>query len=348
MPLFAAKELACVETISALAYCNPFRAERIAMERAALRSEFDEQNADWNVRVGGEAQHPNVAAILGRCHDLLESCRTKLQAGAAVRPTEIDGYEDLLLFVIYHHHRDELDKMLATGRPSATTVYQAMLRELRHYAPLWPRLAQLEGELPHLFAGFVQIRRAFYNIYEFIVGVSQSAVALRAAVWESIFTHDMRRYRQVMFQHLGDYATLVIGPSGTGQELVARAIGLSRYVPFDPKSAEATVASEDAFFPVSLAAMSPTLVESELFGHVRGAFTGAVVERKGWFETCPDTGAVFLDEIGELEPSIQVKLLRTLQSREFSRLGESRVRRFHGKIIAASKAERGQEEAEEV
>ena len=78
------------------------------------------------------------------------------------------------------------------------------------------------------------------------------------------------------------------------------------------------------------------MIESELFGHRRGAFTGAVEDRSGWLETCGPHGAVFLDEIGELDAAIQVKLLRVLQSRTFQRIGETKPRRFEGKVIAAT------------
>jgi transcriptional regulator with GAF, ATPase, and Fis domain len=110
---------------------------------------------------------------------------------------------------------------------------------------------------------------------------------------------------------------------------------LSRYIPFDPERRTFPGFSE-SFFPISLSAMSPTLIESELFGHKRGSFTGAVSDRAGWLDVCPPHGTVFLDEIGELDPAIQVKLLRVLQSRTFSRLGETETRRFEGKIVAAT------------
>jgi transcriptional regulator with PAS, ATPase and Fis domain len=135
---------------------------------------------------------------------------------------------------------------------------------------------------------------------------------------------------------MGDFTTLISGPSGTGKELVARAIGLSRFIPFDPETVRLADEPAGSFHPLNLSALSPTLIESELFGHRRGAFTGAVTDRVGWLEVCRPLGAVFLDEIGELEPAIQVKLLRVLQTRTFQRLGETTDRRFQGKLIAAT------------
>ena len=211
-----------------------------------------------------------------------------------------------------------------------------MLQYFARLPDVRQRVCLFAAELPHLFACFCQMRRAFHNIFQFIIGVSGPAVALRAAVWQSIFTHDLRRYGRVLFDRMGDYTTLVMGPSGTGKELVARAVGLSRYQPFDPQTKTFAGGGSEAFFPISLSAMSPTLIESELFGHKRGSFTGAVTDRAGWLEACPSHGTVFLDEIGELDPAIQVKLLRVLQARSFSRLGETDTRQFPGKIVAAT------------
>jgi transcriptional regulator with GAF, ATPase, and Fis domain len=87
---------------------------------------------------------------------------------------------------------------------------------------------------------------------------------------------------------------------------------------------------------MNLSALAPTLIESELFGHRRGAFTGALADRKGFFAICPALGTVFLDEIGDLDPAIQVKLLRVLQTREFQSLGETKTQKFEGKIVAAT------------
>jgi DNA-binding NtrC family response regulator len=119
-------------------------------------------------------------------------------------------------------------------------------------------------------------------------------------------------------------ATVMIsGETGTGKELVARAIHA-----LSPRK-------NRIFVPVHCAALSENLLESELFGHDRGAFTGAIKQRKGRFELA-DQGTIFLDEISEISQSIQVKLLRVLQEKEFERVGGSETVSVDIRIIAAS------------
>lgn len=136
---------------------------------------------------------------------------------------------------------------------------------------------------------------------------------------------------------------MITGKSGTGKELVARAIGLSRYQAFNPKTKRFDDAGDEQLFAVNLSALSSTLIESELFGHSKGSFTGAVNNRKGWLEACGQNGSIFLDEIGELDLSIQVKLLRILQTRTFSRVGETNQRSFLGKFVTATNRDLAEE-----
>ena len=116
---------------------------------------------------------------------------------------------------------------------------------------------------------------------------------------------------------------LITGENGTGKEVLARAIH------------EESARSERPFVAVSCAALPETLVESELFGHEKGAFTGAAQARKGRFELA-DGGTLFLDEIGELSQAVQVKLLRVLQERSFERLGGAKTLEVDIRLVAAS------------
>ncbi|HVJ94871.1 MAG TPA: sigma 54-interacting transcriptional regulator [Labilithrix sp.] len=120
-----------------------------------------------------------------------------------------------------------------------------------------------------------------------------------------------------------DINVLIEGESGTGKELVATEI------------MQRSSRSDKPFVVVDCGAISPSLVESELFGHVRGAFTGADRDRMGAFEAA-DGGTVFLDEIGELPLELQPKLLRALEAREIRRVGETRARRVNVRVISAT------------
>ncbi len=137
-------------------------------------------------------------------------------------------------------------------------------------------------------------------------------------------SHAMREvFTAINAAAASDVTVLVQGDSGTGKELVAGAIHYNSDRAGGPLIA------------VNCSALSESLLESELFGHVKGAYTGALHDRAGRFEEA-EGGTVFLDEIGELSPYIQVKLLRVLQEREIERVGESKKRKINIRIIAAT------------
>jgi formate hydrogenlyase transcriptional activator len=147
-----------------------------------------------------------------------------------------------------------------------------------------------------------------HSIYEGIIGISPSLQKVLNAIQKVAPT---------------DSTVLITGETGTGKELVARAIHRR-----SPRSARAMI-------KVNCAALPSELVASELFGHEKGAFTGALQQRIGRFEAAAG-GTIFLDEIGELKPEMQVSLLRVLQEKEFERVGGNRTHRTDARVIAAT------------
>jgi len=130
-------------------------------------------------------------------------------------------------------------------------------------------------------------------------------------------------FKQIALVAPTDLPVLITGATGTGKDLAARAI-------------HAHGARHDRpFLATSLAALAPSVIESELFGHIRGAFTGATSDRPGLFELA-DGGTLFLDEIGEAPPDLQVKLLRVLETREITPVGAARPRAIDVRVIAAT------------
>ena len=341
--MLSASDRKFVELLSQLAYSNPFQPERLELERQALGKVYEhEDQIAWSKNQYIEdADRPNVVSLTTRAEGLIDRLRDKIGNGNDVAIAEQTLYQDLVFYVLYYRHVSKInvdDNLLGSrkSRQEIAKVWRTFRPQYEHYLALPQLKLPLADQAAHLFACFFQIRRAFRNVFDHILGDSRPAAEVRGMVWQSVFTHDMRRYQGLLYDRMRDITTLVTGASGTGKELVARAIGLSQYIPFDVEKEQFVGDLKRAFLPVNLSALSPTLIESELFGHSKGSFTGAVRDRIGWLESCPPHGAIFLDEIGELEPQLQVKLLRVAQNRMYSRIGEVEDCQFCGKLIAAT------------
>ena len=221
--LVSDREREFLDAVSRLTWCNPFGPERLTLEQKALGDDFTPFDVVWHSGSDAEGGNPNVARIAARAEELALSLRVRLTSRSPREPRQT--------LALYRDFLDDFGRLMPPGA----------------------RDAKLDPA--HLFACFFQIRRAFHFTYRSIVGGSMPAARLRAQVWQSIFTHDLRRYLRSLYRTLGDVTTLVTGSSGTGKELVARSIGYSRYIPFDAEAGVFRESWAESFFALNLSAL---------------------------------------------------------------------------------------------
>ena len=152
----------------------------------------------------------------------------------------------------------------------------------------------------------------------------------------SQYPDDLRIHLSSGPDRLRDVHTLVLGPTGSGKEPVARAIGLSCHVAVDATTGEFVRPYQERYRALNLAAKTDTLIEAELLGYKRGAFTGATEDREGDLDLGPEGGVIFLDELAEIRPSTQVLLLRVLEAHELQPVGSRKTRPFTSRIVAGT------------
>jgi two-component system response regulator AtoC len=212
--------------------------------------------------------------------------------------------------------RPHLPVVVVTGNATVETAVQAMRRGALHYLTKPIRYDELALVLRHAVAG-ERARREVARLQ----GELERAAGFEEMVGDS---PEMQRVLALVDQVAPSDATVLIqGETGTGKELVARAIHRR-----SPRR-------ERPFVAVNCSAVPRELMESEFFGHEKGSFTGAVARRIGRFEQA-DGSTLFLDEVGELDLSLQAKLLRVLQEREFTRIGAAAPTRVDVRIVAAT------------
>jgi transcriptional regulator with AAA-type ATPase domain len=340
MYMFDSGTRARLDAIGRLGFTNPFGPERPALEAVIVGDEVARE-APWSRALDWPMEDPALPAIREEAERQLAAATSALRRGGPHRGEDRDLIRGVALYVLYYRYDPSFYDMIVAEEPTdKVAFFDSFARE---YAEVFadtgpPPWAATPGEL---FALFFQTRRAFHFVFHRILGRSRCAAELRARVWESLFTHDPWRYLDHLRGRMHEASTLILGPTGTGKELVASAIGLSSYIPFDASQRRFTRSFRTAFHPLHLAALSKQLIESELFGHKKGAFTGAVSDRMGHLEGRTSSETIFLDEIGELDAEVQVKLLRVLQERAFHRLGDSEPREFGGKVVAATHRDLG-------
>jgi DNA-binding NtrC family response regulator len=302
---------------------NPFTEQRARLDAQLLGKDFDERQV-WNPEPSVEVVHARVRQLVDAGAANLSSYRTgdreRVRIGA--------------LYHLFHVYRDALDahieaQLLAGRDPLPVAFAGDCLARMAAFG------LEREDAL-RAFASFFQLRRAFYFIHSTLVGRGRSMQRLRAQLWNNVFTHDFLRYERILWNRLEDFSTLLLGETGTGKGAAAAAIGRSAFIPFDPRSGRFAHSFTETFLSVNLSQFSESLIESELFGHRKGAFTGAVSDHIGLLARCQPTGTIFLDEIGDLAAPVQLKLLRVLQERTFCPVGSHEERRFAGRVVAAT------------
>jgi hypothetical protein len=242
--------------------------------------------------------------------------------------------EPAFLYVCFHRAVPKLDALIErqsgkSGEPVPVDFADEVIGDL-------VRCGFDQERATRYFALYFQLRRGFYFIVRALAGECESMRALREALWNNIFTFNMQGFEAALWNRMEDFSTLVLGETGTGKGAVAAAIGRCGYIPYDAARRRFVANFTETFIATNLSQFAENLIESELFGHRKGAFTGAIEHRAGVFERCDAHGALFLDEIGEVTVPVQIKLLQVLQERTFTPVGGHEKKRFSGRVIAAT------------
>ncbi|MFP4347996.1 MAG: sigma 54-interacting transcriptional regulator [Desulfococcaceae bacterium] len=304
-------------------FANPFGDERIEIDLEIIRS---------SPRVSDTER---IRRLTREVHKRVKRLETKKEIGIDQFPEADRGLmKNVLLFDFFHQYIDRFDRLipdqLKAGDTSIRVPFASDALALLH------RRGFHSAEAGHYFSLCYQLRRAFYFIEHNLIGRSACTKRLRRDLWNNVFTHDIGLYDTYLWNRMEDFSTLVLGETGTGKGASAMCIGRSGFIPFDDKKGCFVESFCRSFVSINLSQYPETLIESELFGHRKGAFTGAVDDYKGVFDRCSPYGAIFLDEIGEVSVPVQIKLLQVLQERTFASVGSHRKKRFSGRVIAAT------------
>jgi DNA-binding NtrC family response regulator len=309
--------------------------------RAVFLNPFSDERAEIDARlagvesVAGLSEPERVRLFLSGVTERLEGLE---QAGHA-KTSSFSGEDRRLieyawLFHYFHHYLERFDGLIQTqleqgDEPTRVDFARELLDSMRERG--FTRLQSLR-----YLALFYQLRRAYYFIEKSLVGRSPSMKDLRLSLWNSVFTHNIAVYDRYLWNRMEDFSTLLLGETGTGKGTAAQAIGRSGYIPFRERRNAFAESFTQSFLAINLSQFPESLIESELFGHEKGAFTGAVESHEGVFARGSRHGALFLDEIGEVSVPVQIKLLQVLQERTFSPVGSHQRQRFEGRVIAAT------------
>lgn len=310
--------------VARAAFSNPFGKERPELDRQIA-------GAEASAEIDDSVRERSVTAVLEEVAWLERAGRANLEKFAD-RDREIIRYA--LLFDVYHRFVNDFDALIARQVQAGDALCPVPFAG--ELLTLLSQRGFTKDEALRYLGFFFQVRRAFYFIHTSLVGESHSMRELRRHLWNNVFTFDTGWYERYLWNRMEDFSTLIMGETGTGKGAAAAAIGRCGYIPFDEKQGCFSESFTRNFISINLSQYPESLIESELFGHKKGAFTGAIDHHKGVFSRCSPHGAIFLDEIGDVPVPVQIKLLQILQDRTFSQVGSHEKLRFQGRVIAAT------------
>jgi hypothetical protein len=314
--------------VSEAAFANPFGEGRAGLDRRL------------SAAPKGEAQKDVLPRLLSKVRARLRGLPTLTLRRYPVEERTL--VEHAILFDAFHDVADAFDAHIEeqAREPApvrgAKRAKGARVRFGRETLAALVRAGFEPADARRYFELFYQLRRAYYFVEHTLPGVTPSMHRLRERLWSNVFTHDARLYARLLWTRMEDFSTFLLGETGTGKGNAAAAIGRSGWIPYDEAGECFAESFVDSFLGINLSQFPETLIESELFGHRKGAFSGAIDGHDGVFARCSPHGAIFLDEIGEIGVPVQIKLLRVLQDRTFSPVGSHEVVRFSGRVIAAT------------
>ncbi len=309
------------------------------VHRAVYANPFGEKRSRVDLEIAGFSAEASMergfAETIGQIRTRID--RLEKEQRADIRLYGEDDRALLtssFLFDLFHRLADQFDRLIveqlnAGGRSLPVPFAGAAIDQLTR----WGFKRQVANRY---LAMCYQLRRAFYFIDQHLKGRSDCMRRLRESLWNNVFTHDMDLYHRHLWNRMEDFSTMILGETGSGKGTAAVAIGRSGFIPFDEALGCFKESFTSTFNALNLSQYPESLIESELFGHRKGAFTGAVEDFAGVFDRCSPFGAIFLDEIGEVGEAIQIKLLQVIQERIFNRVGDHRTRSFRGRVIAAT------------
>ncbi|MCP4353907.1 MAG: sigma-54-dependent Fis family transcriptional regulator [Desulfobacterales bacterium] len=309
------------------------------VREATFVNPFSDERVELDLKIGGLSSNlptpERIAILTGEVHNRVKN----LEKNGRVTITQFSGedrslIENVFLFDFFHHFLDGFDLLILNQiKTGDTSVKVPFAREA--LSALQERGFSIKDAC-HYFALWYQLRRAYFFIDHSLAGKSSCIKELRRNLWNNVFTHNIGLYNEYLWNRMEDFSTLILGETGTGKGTSAMSIGRSGFIPFDERKECFVESFTQSFVSLNLSQFPETLIESELFGHKKGAFTGAVEDYKGVFDRCSPYGSIFLDEIGEVSNPIQIKLLQVLQERVFIPVGSHQRRRFQGRVIAAT------------